>query len=126
MYVCDVFRSGGDGDVCASTVCCIPVAVQECASTGRRYTYAQLLDRVARWSGKLRELGVGRGDVVAVALPNCPEYPIVYFGTLALGATVTPVNITYTAGQSAALGYPPHTRMVKNNLKGRKSTFREQ
>nr|XP_027233161.1 probable 4-coumarate--CoA ligase 3 [Penaeus vannamei] len=73
----------------------------ECASTGRRYTYAQLLDRVARWSGMLRELGVGRGDVVAVALPNCPEYPIVYFGTLALGATVTPVNITYTAEEIA-------------------------
>lgn len=73
----------------------------ECASTGRRYTYAQLLDRMARWSGMLRKLGVGRGDVVAVALPNCPEYPIVYFGTLALGATVTPVNISYTAEEIA-------------------------
>lgn len=73
----------------------------ECALTGRQYTYAQLHDRVARWSGMLRKLGISKGHVVAMALPNSPEYPIVFFGALALGATVTTINITYTAEEIA-------------------------
>lgn len=50
----------------------------------------------------LRKLGISKGDVVAMALPNSPEYPIVFFGALALGATVTTINITYTAGKFKA------------------------
>ncbi|XP_042884112.1 4-coumarate--CoA ligase-like [Penaeus japonicus] len=49
----------------------------------------------------LRRLGISKGDVVAVALPNCPEYPIVFFGALALGAKVTTINISYTAEEIA-------------------------
>jgi long-chain acyl-CoA synthetase len=40
----------------------------------------------------LAERGVGRGDVVAVHLPNCLQYPAVYYGVLLAGATFSPTN----------------------------------
>ncbi|MCG5219846.1 long-chain-fatty-acid--CoA ligase [Streptosporangium sp. KLBMP 9127] len=37
--------------------------------------------------------GVGRGDKVAIACPNLPYFPFVYFGILKTGATVVPLNV---------------------------------
>ncbi|KAK8751129.1 hypothetical protein OTU49_013101, partial [Cherax quadricarinatus] len=68
----------------------------ECAVTGRRYTYSQLVDRVARWAGMLTQLGISKGDVVAIIMLNCPEYPIAMLGGVSIGATVTVVNTAYT------------------------------
>lgn len=39
----------------------------------RRWTYRALRDQVARCANGLRALGVDRGDVVAIYLPNLPE-----------------------------------------------------
>jgi acetyl-CoA synthetase len=39
----------------------------------RTLSYAQLADEVSRFAGALRELGVGRGDVVAIYMPNLVE-----------------------------------------------------
>lgn len=61
---------------------------------GRTHTYADLDDQIGRLAGYLRdELGVGRGDRVAIALPNCVECLTLYWATLRLGAIVAPVNI---------------------------------
>jgi long-chain acyl-CoA synthetase len=40
----------------------------------------------------LAERGIGRGDVVAVHLPNCLQYPAVYYGVLLAGGTFSPTN----------------------------------
>ncbi|WP_067130630.1 long-chain-fatty-acid--CoA ligase [Microtetraspora malaysiensis] len=37
--------------------------------------------------------GVGKGDKVALACPNLPYFPFVYFGILKTGATVVPLNV---------------------------------
>ncbi|MFD1933525.1 MULTISPECIES: long-chain-fatty-acid--CoA ligase [Nonomuraea] len=37
--------------------------------------------------------GVGKGDKVALACPNVPYFPFVYFGILKAGATVVPLNV---------------------------------
>lgn len=37
--------------------------------------------------------GIGRGDKVALACPNSPYFPFVYFGILKAGATVVPLNV---------------------------------
>ncbi|MDF5755334.1 long-chain fatty acid--CoA ligase [Spongiactinospora sp. TRM90649] len=37
--------------------------------------------------------GIGRGDKVALACPNVPYFPFVYFGILKAGATVVPLNV---------------------------------
>ena len=45
----------------------------------------------------LTSLGVEKGSVVAVILPNCVEYPSLVLGCLYLGVVLTPINPSYTA-----------------------------
>ena len=54
---------------------------------------------VANW---LADSGVGRGDVVAVHIPNCRQYPAVYYGVLPAGATFSPTNPLLPAADLAA------------------------
>lgn len=56
-----------------------------------RLSYAELLERVSRIAGGLSDLGVGRGDVVAMQLPNWWEALAVHFAVLRLGAVSQPV-----------------------------------
>ncbi|QYN35151.1 AMP-binding protein [Pseudonocardia sp. DSM 110487] len=59
---------------------------------GRELTFARLYTRAAAFAQALGGAGIGRGDVVALHLPNCPQYPIAYYGTLMAGATFSPAN----------------------------------
>jgi len=59
---------------------------------GRELTFTRLHARAAAFAQALRAAGVGRGDVVAIHLPNCPQYAIAYYGTLMAGATFSPAN----------------------------------
>ncbi|MFI6304596.1 propionyl-CoA synthetase [Amycolatopsis thailandensis] len=52
----------------------------------RRYTYAELLDDVARFAGALAALGVGKGDRVIVYMPMVPEAAIAMLACARLGA----------------------------------------
>src|SRR3954463_12776878 len=54
---------------------------------------------VANW---LTDHGIGRGDVVAVHLPNCRQYPAVYYGVLMAGATFSPTNPLLPPAELAA------------------------
>ena len=54
---------------------------------------------VANW---LADSGVGRGDVVGVHIPNCRQYPAVYYGVLLAGATFSPTNPLLPAADLAA------------------------
>src|SRR5262245_49439211 len=68
-----------------------------------RLTYAvfhQCSNQLAR---ALQRLGVGRGDRVAVLANNRPEYPIIYFGAIKLGAIVVPVNARFTNDEVVAV-----------------------
>lgn len=58
-------------------------------------TYSELEARVKRLARSLQELGIGRGDKVAVMLDNCPEFIVSYFACAYLGAVAVPVNIFY-------------------------------
>jgi long-chain acyl-CoA synthetase len=55
-------------------------------------TYAGLNGASALAAGWLKEHGVGAGDRVGVMLPNIPQFPILYYGILRLGAVVVPMN----------------------------------
>ncbi|MFS8531297.1 long-chain-fatty-acid--CoA ligase [Sphaerobacter thermophilus] len=55
-------------------------------------TYRELWGRVLRCAAALAELGIGKGDRVALMLPNCPQYVIAYFGTLRAGGIVVQVS----------------------------------
>src|ERR1700685_401636 len=40
----------------------------------------------------LRNLGVRKGDRVAIAMRNLPEWPVAFFGAVLVGAIATPLN----------------------------------
>lgn len=73
----------------------------ECSVTGRQYTYDQVLDGISKWAGFLPKLGINRGDVIAVDMVNCPEYPIILLGSVSVGVIVTPINFNYTSEEIA-------------------------
>ncbi|MCC5577951.1 long-chain fatty acid--CoA ligase [Microtetraspora sp. AC03309] len=53
-----------------------------------------LVDTIARQVANLLvSRGIGKGDKVALACPNLPYFPFVYFGILKTGATVVPLNV---------------------------------
>ncbi len=62
------------------------VHVSPVTSSQRTYTYAQLLDEVARFAGALAGLGVGRGDRVVLSMPMVPEAVIGMLACARLGA----------------------------------------
>ena len=66
------------------------------AVTGRRLTYGGLREQVQGFAAGLCGLGIGKGDVVAILLPNLPEYPVVFLGTALAGAASTTLNPSYT------------------------------
>src|SRR3954454_10569762 len=49
-------------------------------------------------ANRLRALGIGRGDTVAVLMENCPEYLDVLFGVTRLGGLYVPVNTAVRGG----------------------------
>ncbi|UMP01886.1 class I adenylate-forming enzyme family protein [Amycolatopsis sp. EV170708-02-1] len=55
-------------------------------------TFAETYSAACRFANALRAEGIGRGDVVALHLPNCLAYPVAYYGTLLAGATFSPAN----------------------------------
>jgi len=67
------------------------------AEDGETTTYAQLAGRVDVLAGRLATAGVGRGDRVALALPNSTELVEVLLAITALGAAAAPLNPAYTA-----------------------------
>lgn len=64
---------------------------------GRELTYAELAGQVDSFASALAALGIKKGDRVAIHLPNCIQFPIAYYGALALGAVVVPCNPLYVA-----------------------------
>jgi long-chain acyl-CoA synthetase len=63
---------------------------------GRKLSYGDLLTQAERCSAALAGLGIGKGDRVALVMPNCPQYVIAYYATLRLGAVVVGNNPLYT------------------------------
>jgi long-chain acyl-CoA synthetase len=64
---------------------------------GKKISYAKLKDLIDRFATALDDLGVKKGDTVALFLLNCPQYVIAYFGALRIGAKVTPISPVYTS-----------------------------
>lgn len=65
-------------------------------------TYTELGRRAHAVAGWLADHGIGRGDVVTVHLPNCRQYPPLYYGILLAGATFSPTNPLLPAPDLAA------------------------
>ncbi|MFQ5675773.1 MAG: AMP-binding protein, partial [bacterium] len=62
---------------------------------GRKTTYAKLQHQVNQIAIALTRLGVKKGDRVALMLPNIPQYPVLHFAVLKIGAILVPTNPLY-------------------------------
>lgn len=62
----------------------------------RRFTYAEANQQVNRHAHAYRALGVGRGDVVAIAMENRPEFLWHVFGLHKIGAVASLINTNLT------------------------------
>src|SRR5580765_2506004 len=62
-----------------------------------RMTYRKFREATLRFATALHELGVRKGDRAAIMLPNCPQFPVVFFGLLRLGAIAVNTNPLYVA-----------------------------
>lgn len=62
------------------------------AFLGRTITYRRLHHDVELLAGSFAELGVGRGDRVALILPNCPQFVIAFFAAVRVGAIAVPLD----------------------------------
>jgi amino acid adenylation domain-containing protein len=62
---------------------------------GGTLRYAELRNRAVALAGRLRELGVGRGQLVGVALPRSPELVVAVLGVLEAGAAYVPLDPAY-------------------------------
>lgn len=56
------------------------------------FSYTQVDEISGRIATSLHALGVGRGDKVAVQLPNMPHFLFAYFGILKVGAVLVPLS----------------------------------
>lgn len=68
---------------------------------GRKRTFAQLGDRVARIGGMLRELGLQPGDRVAILALNSDWYLEYYPGVYWAGGVVNPINTRWSPAEIA-------------------------
>ncbi len=68
---------------------------------GRKMKHKDIKDMSLRFAAALHDLGIGKGDIVAVLLPNCPQFMIAYFGILRLGATATTMSPLYSPREIA-------------------------
>ncbi|HQR69226.1 MAG TPA: AMP-binding protein [Burkholderiaceae bacterium] len=59
------------------------------------YTYAALQADASRLSNALRALGVGRGDRVAIVLPQRPETVVAHIAIYQLGAVAMPLSLLF-------------------------------
>jgi acyl-CoA synthetase (AMP-forming)/AMP-acid ligase II len=64
-----------------------------------RVTYDATYRAVATLAGKLAEMGVGKGDRVALAMRNLPEWPVIFFAAVSIGAIIVPLNAWWTGGE---------------------------
>lgn len=73
-------------------------------------TYREFDERTDLIACGLSNLGIRRGDHVAVLHPNSPEVLLAYFGIIKMGAVVIPVNSSYT---------PREIKFILNNSDSR-------
>lgn len=68
---------------------------QDCYGNVREYTYPQFNKEINKTANLFLDLGIKKGDKVAVQLHNCPELMMCWFGLAKIGAIMVPINTQY-------------------------------
>ena len=102
------YPAGVPEQIDASQYASVPAVLEEAfasfrdrpafANFGRRLSYGQIDEMSRQFAGYLTGvLKLGKGDRVAIMLPNVLQYPIALFGALRAGLVVVNTNPMYTA-----------------------------
>ncbi len=62
---------------------------------GKEISYQQLNENINKLANGLKNLGIDKGDRVAIMLPNIPEFVYSFFAVQKLGAIAVPFNTMY-------------------------------
>jgi long-chain acyl-CoA synthetase len=66
---------------------------------GRKVSYKELREQVDRFAAALHDLGIKKGDKIALLLLNSPQFIIAYYGALKAGATLTAISPVYVSSE---------------------------
>lgn len=66
---------------------------------GKKIRFNELRDKVDRLAAALFDLGIKKGDRVAVLLLNSPEHVIAFYALLKVGAVITPISPVYVSSE---------------------------
>ena len=69
--------------------------------SGRTYTFDQLQTLIRKFANGLTNRGFKKGDVLAIYMPNAPEYGIAFLGTASIGGINTTINSLYSPKEVA-------------------------
>lgn len=79
-------------------------------------TYSALAAKMTRLAGVLEQIGLQRGDKVALLLYNTATFVTAYFALLALGVTVIPLNTRLTASELDVILNDAEARLLITSL----------
>jgi long-chain acyl-CoA synthetase len=69
--------------------------------TYKDFTYRESFEHIEKWAGYLHELGIRKGDKVAIVLENCPEFIFFDQALQKLGAVNVSIYPTLTPDETA-------------------------
>jgi len=70
---------------------------------GETLSYREAFSRAERLARAFTALGLRKGDVLAIQLPNVPELVLAYFAASMMGAVLAPMHMPYRARELAPL-----------------------
>jgi len=64
-----------------------------------RLTYGELAQKAKAAAGAMQALGIGKGDRVAILMPNGEQWLALFYGAALIGAVTVPVNTRFKAAE---------------------------
>lgn len=86
------------------------------AVTGKGVTFSEVVTGVHRFSKALRTLGLRKGHVVIVVLPNVVEYAIVALGIMAAGGVFSGANPTSHVSEIKKQAESADAKLIVTNV----------
>ncbi|UFJ39226.1 AMP-binding protein [Brevibacillus humidisoli] len=84
----------------------------------RRISYREWNQHADYWAARLRQMGIERADRVAIMMPNCLEFAIMYMAIMRSGAIVVPISarsapedVSYVCEEAECKGMIVHDQL---------------
>jgi len=76
------------------------------------WTYGELYERLKHVAARLQQLGIEPGDRILMALPNCPEFVVLWFAAHYVGAQIVHGSPLYSGEELARLARETEAKMI--------------